>query len=115
MTSGEARDATAAVGAAIDGSTAEAVSDTLALLGDQRRVAIVAELAAAGAVPGSATTLRFSRLRDRVGVEDSGQFNYHLGKLCGRLVERTEEGYRLTPAGAALGERLVAACEETGR
>ena len=41
----------------------------------------------------------FSELRDRVGMADSGQFNYHLDKLRGRLVRQSEDGYELTLAG----------------
>ena len=41
----------------------------------------------------------FSELREQVGVTDSGNFNYHLGKLTGNLVEKREDGYVLTPLG----------------
>lgn len=41
----------------------------------------------------------FSDLRDRTGIADSGQFNYHLGELVPRFVRDTEEGYALTYAG----------------
>jgi len=34
--------------------------------------------------------LTFSQLRDRVGVADSGQFNYHLSKLAGRFVRKVD-------------------------
>lgn len=43
--------------------------------------------------------LSHARLRERVGVVDSGQFNYHLQKLNGLFVHQTDEGYDLTPAG----------------
>lgn len=49
-------------------------------------------------------TLRFSELRDRVGHDDPGNFNYHLKRLVGTLVERTEAGYRLSD----VGHRFVA-------
>jgi len=32
-------------------------------------------------------------------LRDSGQFNYHLGKLVDRFVTRTEEGCELTQPG----------------
>jgi predicted RNA-binding Zn-ribbon protein involved in translation (DUF1610 family) len=41
----------------------------------------------------------FSELREAVGVADSGQFNYHLDKLVGRFVRKTDDGYELTLAG----------------
>ncbi|WP_435364056.1 winged helix-turn-helix domain-containing protein [Haloarchaeobius sp. DYHT-AS-18] len=46
--------------------------------------------------------LPFARLRERVGTRDTGQFNYHLGKLTDRFVRKVEDGdgrYQLTPAG----------------
>ncbi|WP_159904537.1 DUF7351 domain-containing protein [Salinirussus salinus] len=42
----------------------------------------------------------FSTLRERVGVADSGQFNYHLDKLVPEFVQHREGGYVLTHAGA---------------
>ncbi|MEF8884798.1 MAG: helix-turn-helix domain-containing protein, partial [Haloarculaceae archaeon] len=41
----------------------------------------------------------FSELREAVGMRDSGQFNYHLDKLVGRFVRKTDDGYELTLAG----------------
>lgn len=41
----------------------------------------------------------FSDLREEVGVDDSGRFNYHLGELEGRFVRNGEAGYELTYAG----------------
>jgi hypothetical protein len=34
-----------------------------------------------------------------VDVDDSGRFNYHLGKLVGRFVRKTDDGYELALAG----------------
>lgn len=42
----------------------------------------------------------FSTLRERVGVADSGQFNYHLDQLVPEFVQHREGGYALTHAGA---------------
>lgn len=41
----------------------------------------------------------FSRLRERVGVRDSGRFNYHLNELVPRFVRKEDNGYVLTHAG----------------
>lgn len=41
----------------------------------------------------------FSELLEATGVEDSGNFNYHLGELAGVLVEDRDDGYVLTPLG----------------
>jgi hypothetical protein len=43
--------------------------------------------------------LTFSELHEAVGVQDSGQFNYHLGKLVGPFVRKSEHGYSLSVAG----------------
>lgn len=49
-------------------------------------------------------SVRFSELRERVGHEDPGNFNYHLDRLRGNLVEQTDSGYRLSD----IGHQLVA-------
>lgn len=41
----------------------------------------------------------FTALRRAAGVEDSGQFNYHLDRLVGPYVEEVDDGYRLSTAG----------------
>lgn len=51
--------------------------------------------------------LRHAALRERVGVDDPGRFNYHLQKLGDQFVANGDEGYRLTPA----GRRVVGAIE----
>jgi len=47
----------------------------------------------------------FSALRRRSGVDDSGQFNYHLDQLRPRFVRKVEGGYELTYA----GQRIIGA------
>lgn len=49
--------------------------------------------------------LSFTELRERIGMRDKGQFNYHLDKLVGTFVEATEGGYKLTHA----AERILCA------
>lgn len=79
------------VGTAIERRSAD---ETFALLGDDTRIGI---LQALGETPDVATS--FSALRERVGTEDSGRFNYHLRKLQGSFVRKTDDGYELTYAG----------------
>lgn len=75
--------------------------DAFGVLGNETRMAILQELAAAdGPLP-------FSMLRDRVGVRDSGQFNYHLDKLTGHFVGATDDGYELRRAGERIIEAVV--------
>ena len=75
-----------------------------ALLGDETRLEILAALFESGA-----RTSSFSTLHDRVGIRDSGQFNYHLSQLVPRFVSKVDDGYRLTSAG-----RRVARAVEAG-
>ena len=44
-------------------------------------------------------TATFSELREAVGTRDSARFNYHLDKLVGQFVTKTDDGYELTQAG----------------
>ncbi len=57
----------------------------------------------------------FSELREAVGMRDSGQFNYHLDKLAGQFVRKTDGGYELTHAGRhVVGGLLAGAYTMTG-
>ena len=76
-------------------------ADEFQLLGDETRLAIVRELATVD------EPVRFCVLRERVGIADSGRFNYHLGKLRGSLVVTDDDGYRLTHAGERLAQAVV--------
>ncbi|MCH7660071.1 MAG: helix-turn-helix transcriptional regulator [Euryarchaeota archaeon] len=74
--------------------------EAFALLGNETRVAIIREL-------GTADDPRsFSDLHAAVGVRDSGGFNYHLQKLVGSFVRRTDEGYELSGAGERIHESV---------
>jgi len=50
----------------------------------------------------------FSDLRRRVGMRDSAQFNYHLDKLVGQFVRKTDEGYGFRQAGRAVIRSVLA-------
>lgn len=77
----------------------ETPADAFAVLGSDVRVEVLLSLAEA-ARPGYAQQgVRFSEIRECVGVEDAGRLNYHLDKLRGHFVRRTDEGYRLRYAG----------------
>lgn len=80
-----------------------APAEAFALLGNETRIAILQELWRAPEEP-----VAFSELRRRVGVEDSAQFNYHLGKLTGHFVARTEDGYRFRYAGEKVVRAILA-------
>lgn len=76
--------------------------EVFAALADDTRVSILRALWDAD--DGDAS---FSDLRSAVGMRDSGQFNYHLDKLVGRFVTRTDDGYELTQA----GQQIIGAIE----
>lgn len=73
--------------------------DAFNVLGDETRMEILQTLGEAD------ESLSFSELRERVGIRDSGQFNYHLDKLKGHFVQKTEAGYALERS----GERVIQA------
>ena len=68
-------------------------------LADETRVAILQALWSPSKDWSAREDHGFSELREAVGMRDSGQFNYHLDKLTGRFVRKTDEGYQLTLAG----------------
>ncbi len=72
------------------------------LLSDDNRVDILRALWDSGRV------LTFSELHDAVDIRDSGQFNYHLNKLVGKFVTKTDEGYELTAAGTQINGAIEA-------
>jgi DNA-binding transcriptional ArsR family regulator len=78
-------------------------ADTFAALSDETRVGILRALWEA-----SGHRASFSELREAVGARDSGRFNYHLDKLVGDFVARTDDGYRLRRAGVHVVGTLIA-------
>lgn len=84
-----------------DGHAVEAFS----LLSDETRLSILIALWEASS-PDEAVA--FSDLRERVGIRDSGKFNYHLDQLTGQYVHRTDAGYRLTNAGGRIVRTVLA-------
>lgn len=77
-------------------------ADAFALVGDETRLAI---LEALWRLAGPAS---FSEIREEVGTHDSAQFNYHLGKLRGQFVRKTEAGYELRTAGKKVVQAIFA-------
>ncbi|MDG5758008.1 winged helix-turn-helix domain-containing protein [Natronococcus sp. A-GB1] len=77
------------------------------LLSDETRVEILRALADRLRERPENPTIGFADLRRRVGVRDSGNFNYHLQQLEGRFVRGTPEGYRIAPAGLLVVTALI--------
>ncbi|WP_227380085.1 winged helix-turn-helix domain-containing protein [Haladaptatus halobius] len=80
----------------------ETAVDALSTLASEHRIAILRALATAE------KPLTFSELRERVGIRDTGRFNYHLSKLRERFVHETDDGYDLGHA----GERVILAAAD---
>lgn len=67
--------------------------DAFAALGDETRLEILLALAESVNNGEPETGLSFSELRKRVGVKDSGRFNYHLEKLSGGFIKNEDGEY----------------------
>lgn len=77
-------------------------ADAFALIGEEIRLSILEALWRLE------TPARFSAVREAVGVSDSAHFNYHLGKLRGTFVRKTDEGYVLRTAGQRVVQAILA-------
>ncbi|MCT9098450.1 helix-turn-helix domain-containing protein [Haloarchaeobius sp. HME9146] len=77
------------------------------LLGNETRFGILKALWEISE-PLASKPVSYSNLMDEVGVRDSGNFNYHLGKLEGHFVRSLDDGYELTAAGEQIVQTVVA-------
>jgi len=79
----------------------------------ETRVAILRSLAKRQSAAPDDPTLAFAELRERAGIGDSGNFNYHLDRLQPEFVRKANGGYRLTPAAIELVGTLRAGVAPT--
>jgi len=86
----------------------DAATDAFKALGNETRLAVLAVLWEASGPFERDDALRFTDLRRRVGVRDSGRFSYHLDQLEGQYVESTDDGYVLTVAGRTVVQSVIA-------
>jgi hypothetical protein len=77
-------------------------AEAFELVAHETRVAVLETLRVADGGP-----LAFGEIRESVGVDDPGQCHYHVDRLVGQFVDRTGEGYRLSPAGWRLAGAIV--------
>lgn len=75
--------------------------EAFSVLGNETRLQILQTLGDAD------DPLAFTDLRDRVGIDQGRQFNYHLDKLVGHFVRKSEDGYELRPAGGRVVEAVL--------
>lgn len=86
----------------------ERTTETFSLLGNDTRLAILLALWEDFNPVERDNGLPFSELRNRVGIKDSGQFNYHLGKLESQLVAEDDDVYQLTNQGLQVIQSVIA-------
>lgn len=78
------------------------------VLGNEVRLGIVRELAAVRRTNWQWQGRAFSELRKAVGVEDAGNFSYHLDRLQDHFVVKDDGEYKLTYAGMQVAGAVVA-------
>lgn len=86
---------------------------TFELVSDETRLAILRALADYRCEYGHGEWPTFSALRERAGVGDAANFNYHLDRLVGQFVERDDGEYRLTYRGEFVVGSLLAGAYAT--
>ena len=77
-------------------------ADAFAIVGQESRLAILEALWRLD------EPAAFSEIRAEVGMADSAQFNYHLGKLTDQFVRKTDQGYELRTAGERIVQAILA-------
>lgn len=82
--------------------------EAFALLGNETRIDILQVLWEAHDPYTDDNGVPFSDLYERVGIEDSGNFNYHLGQLVGHFVTETDDGYELAGPGFRIVQAIIA-------
>jgi hypothetical protein len=98
---------TSSLRAAAESTGADAI-EAFGIVGNETRLAILLALWEAFDPYTEDNAVSFSELRARVGMSDPGQFNYHLGKLTGQFVTKTDDGYELHPSGLHLVQTVLA-------
>ena len=89
-------------------------AEAFALLGNETRIEVLQALHEATVEQGSDDPVPFSELYDRVDLDDSAHFNYHLKQLLDHFVRKTDEGYAFRTPGWKV-VRSVFAGTFTGR
>lgn len=90
------------------GAAGPRATEAFELLSSETRLAILLALWEAFDPWEASNAIAFSELRERVGVRDSGQFNYHLGKLTDQYIKETDDGYELSNSGLHIVQAVIA-------
>ncbi|OYR40797.1 hypothetical protein DJ82_06810 [Halorubrum sp. Ib24] len=95
-----------------DGGTADTSltsQKAFAILGNEYRAEIIRTLGDEQGTEGPRPVLSFSELYSKSGVDiGTSQFNYHLQKLVGPFIDKTEDGYRLRYRAVTLYRTILA-------
>ncbi|WP_232702366.1 ArsR/SmtB family transcription factor [Halobacterium wangiae] len=83
-----------------------AASEAFQALASEVRVAVLVQLARAE--HDSSGPQSFAEIQELVGSDSSARFAYHLRQLDGQFVQKTPEGYVLTPAGRRAAAAVLA-------
>ncbi|MFB6176686.1 MAG: winged helix-turn-helix domain-containing protein, partial [Halobaculum sp.] len=84
--------------------------EAFAVLGNETRLTVLETLAVADG------PLTYSELFNRIEYDDSANYSYHLDKLVGHFVRKTDEGYEIEDAGRRVVEAVLSgAVTETPR
>jgi len=70
--------------------------DTFELISNPNRISILRSLLESGRGSPMDPWLNYSELHAHSGIQDKGNFNYHLNRLIDSFVIKTEKGYRLS-------------------
>jgi hypothetical protein len=82
-----------------ENSVTEKLTSAVELVSHETRAQTLVELATQHRESPRDPTMQFTELRKQVGHADPGNFNYHLKRLTGGLVIKTEAGYKLSDIG----------------
>lgn len=83
--------------------------EAFAILGNEYRAEIIRTLGDEQGTEGPRPTVPFSALYSKADVDiPTSQFNYHLQKLVGPFVDKTDEGYRLRHEAVTLYRTILA-------
>lgn len=82
------------------GPTVLSPDDAFAAVGNETRMQILQTL-------GADEPLSFSELYDRVGMDDTGNFTYHLDRLVGHFVRKTGDEYALREPGNRIVQAVL--------
>lgn len=93
---------------AVAGAAGPRAIEAFSILGNETRLAILLALWEAYEPWAGENAVPFTELRNRVGIRQGQQFAYHLEKLVGHFVRKTDGGYELRRAGHQLVRSIIA-------